>query len=113
MHFGVYKCRGKAKKKKAKKAGEKNRKILLFFARITSRCLDDPNCQKTGLKSVDLQPGCPFFAGGYCLGCLGICCCRVQCLKVVNQMSYLTVGSLENTSRLVDVSLNWTINSTG
>ena len=35
------------------------------------------------------------------------------CLKVVNQMSYLTVGSLENTSRLVDVSLNWTINSTG
>ena len=34
-------------------------------------------------------------------------------LKVVNQMSYLTVGSLENTSRLVDVSLNWTINSTG
>ena len=39
--------------------------------------------------------------------------CRVRCLKVVNQMSYLTVGSLENTSRLVDVSLNWTINSTG
>ena len=36
-----------------------------------------------------------------------------RCLKVVNQMSYLTVGSLENTSRLVDVSLNWTINSTG
>ena len=35
------------------------------------------------------------------------------CLKVVNPMSYLTVGSLENTSRLVDVSLNWTINSTG
>ena len=35
------------------------------------------------------------------------------CLKVVNQMSYLTVGLLENTSRLVDVSLNWTINSTG
>ena len=35
------------------------------------------------------------------------------CLRVVNQMSYLTVGSLENTSRLVDVSLNWTINSTG
>ena len=35
------------------------------------------------------------------------------CWKVVNQMSYLTVGSLENTSRLVDVSLNWTINSTG
>ena len=34
-------------------------------------------------------------------------------LKVVNPMSYLTVGSLENTSRLVDVSLNWTINSTG
>ena len=34
-------------------------------------------------------------------------------LRVVNQMSYLTVGSLENTSRLVDVSLNWTINSTG
>ena len=28
-------------------------------------------------------------------------------------MSYLTIGSLENTSRLVDVSLNWTINSTG
>ena len=39
--------------------------------------------------------------------------CRVRCLKVVNQMSYLTVGSLENTSRLVDVSLNRTINSTG
>ena len=36
-----------------------------------------------------------------------------RCLKVVNPMSYLTVGSLENTSRLVDVSLNWTINSTG
>ena len=35
------------------------------------------------------------------------------CLRVVNWMSYLTVGSLENTSRLVDVSLNWTINSTG
>ena len=35
------------------------------------------------------------------------------CLKVVNPMSYLTIGSLENTSRLVDVSLNWTINSTG
>ena len=35
------------------------------------------------------------------------------CLRVVNQMSYLTVGLLENTSRLVDVSLNWTINSTG
>ena len=35
------------------------------------------------------------------------------CLKVVNQMSYLTIGLLENTSRLVDVSLNWTINSTG
>ena len=35
------------------------------------------------------------------------------CLKVVNQMSYLTIGSLENTSRLVDVLLNWTINSTG
>ena len=35
------------------------------------------------------------------------------CLKVVNQMSYLTVGLLVNTSRLVDVSLNWTINSTG
>ena len=34
-------------------------------------------------------------------------------MKVVNQMSYLTIGSLENTSRLVDVSLNWTINSTG
>ena len=28
------------------------------------------------------------------------------CLKVVNPMSYLTVGLLENTSRLVDVSLN-------
>ena len=28
-------------------------------------------------------------------------------------MSYLTIGLLENTSRLVDVSLNWTINSTG
>ena len=38
---------------------------------------------------------------------------EVGCWKVVNQMSYLTVGSLENTSRLVDVSLNWTINSTG
>ena len=37
----------------------------------------------------------------------------LRCLRVVNQMSYLTVGSLENTSRLVDVSLNWTINSTG
>ena len=36
-----------------------------------------------------------------------------RCLKVVNPMSYLTVGLLENTSRLVDVSLNWTINSTG
>ena len=36
-----------------------------------------------------------------------------RCLKVVNQMSYLTVGLLVNTSRLVDVSLNWTINSTG
>ena len=35
------------------------------------------------------------------------------CLKVVNPMSYLTIGLLENTSRLVDVSLNWTINSTG
>ena len=35
------------------------------------------------------------------------------CLKVVNPMSYLTVGSLENTSRLIDVLLNWTINSTG
>ena len=41
------------------------------------------------------------------------CAVEFGCLKVVNQMSYLTVGSLENTSRLVDVSLNWTINSTG
>ena len=38
---------------------------------------------------------------------------KFRCLKVVNPISYLTVGSLENTSRLVDVSLNWTINSTG
>ena len=41
------------------------------------------------------------------------CIVEFRCLKVVNPMSYLTVGSLENTSRLVDVSLNWTINSTG
>ena len=72
MHFGVYNCRGKAKKK-AKKAGEKNRKILLFFAGIASRRPDDPNRRKTSSKSVDLRPGCPFFAGGYCPGCLGIC----------------------------------------
>ena len=38
---------------------------------------------------------------------------KFGCLRVVNQMSYLTIGSLENTSRLADVSLNWTINSTG
>ena len=38
---------------------------------------------------------------------------KFGCLRVVNPMSYLTIGSLENTSRLVDVSLNWTINSTG
>ena len=41
------------------------------------------------------------------------CAVEFGCLRVVNQMSHLTVGSLENTSRLVDVSLNWTINSTG
>ena len=41
------------------------------------------------------------------------CVVEFRCLKVVNPMSYLTVGLLENTSRLVDVSLNWTINSTG
>ena len=35
------------------------------------------------------------------------------CLKVVNPMSYLTIGSLKNISRLVNVSLNWTIDSTG
>ena len=32
---------------------------------------------------------------------------------MVNPMSYLTVGLLENTSRLVGVSLDWAINSTG
>ena len=47
------------------------------------------------------------------MGLLSLGVVEFGCLKVVNQMSYLTVGSLENTSRLVDVSLNWTINSTG
>ena len=88
MHFGVYKCRGKAKKK-VKKVGEKNRKIPLFFAGIASRRPDDPNHQKTGSKSVDLQPGCPFFAGGYCLGCLGICRHRVGGGKLGQRARYL------------------------
>ena len=42
MYFWVYKCRGKVKKKKSEKAGEKNQKNLLFFAGIASRCPDDP-----------------------------------------------------------------------
>ena len=73
MHFGVYKCRGEAKKKQ-KKQGKKIKKSHFFFAGIASRHPDDPNHRKTGLKSVDLRPGCPSFAGGYCPGCLGICC---------------------------------------
>ena len=87
MHFGVYKCRGKAKKKQ-KKRGKKNQKIPLFFARIASRHPDNPNRRKTSLKSVDLQPGCPFFAGGYCPGCLGICCHRVGGGKLGQRARY-------------------------
>ena len=88
MHFGVYKCRGKVKKK-AKKAGEKNRKIPLFFARIASRHPDNPNCRKNGSKSVNLWPGCLFFAGGYCPGCLGIFRHRVGGGKLGQHAQYL------------------------
>ena len=79
---------GEKRKKKVKKAGEKNRKIPLFFAGIASRRLDDPNRRKTGLKSVDLRSGCPFFAGGYCLGCLGICRHRVGGGKLGQRAQY-------------------------
>ena len=74
------------------------------------------------IMQAPISPAFPYFCKQRA-SCLAIYCayqwkdalprCRVRCLRVVNQMSYLTVGSLENTSRLVDVSLNWTINSTG
>ena len=90
------------------------RLVLAFTYRspLYVRAYREPKteCHNMTVLSLSLDPKNIEFSPFYIVG---RCAVEFGCLKVVNQMSYLTVGSLENTSRLVDVSLNWTINSTG